>query len=229
MMTDAFAGNPIREMFDRICGRYDLLNRVLSFGADPYWRWRAVRALAPRKGESVLDLCCGTGDLSKAMAAAVGPTGRVVGVDFAAQMLGIARAKCPQLTFLQGDACAVPLDEKFDHACLAFGPRNIPDLDKLWKEMQRLVRPGGRVLSLELTRPKGLLGLFHRFYLTVVVPLVGNLLSGDRQAYQYLQRTIKGFLDAQALAETMRAAGLRDVRIIPLMGGIATLHVATVP
>jgi demethylmenaquinone methyltransferase/2-methoxy-6-polyprenyl-1,4-benzoquinol methylase len=144
-------------------------------------------------------------------------------------MLERARAKFPNLVFLQGDACAVPLEEKFDHACLAFGPRNIHDLDKLWKEMQRLVRPGGRILSLELTRPKGLLGLLHRFYLEFIVPLVGKLLSGDAEAYGYLSNTIAKFLDAQELAQTMRSAGLVDVRIVPLLGGIATLHVGTVP
>ena len=232
---------PVRQMFNRICGRYDLLNFVLSFGLDAYWRKRAVRALGLKQGNSAVDLCCGTGDLSLALARQVEPgrfppgggregeAGRVVGVDFAEQMLDIARHKFPGMEFVWGDACQVPLEGGFDAATIAFGPRNIPDVDRLWREMIRLVRPGGQVLSLELTRPKGLLGWFHRFYLNVVVPVLGSLISGDASAYRYLSRTIAGFMDADELRASMERAGLRNVRVIPLNGGIATLHVGLAP
>jgi demethylmenaquinone methyltransferase/2-methoxy-6-polyprenyl-1,4-benzoquinol methylase len=217
---------PIREMFNRICGRYDLLNLVLSFGLDRYWRSRAVSVLKLSEGDRVVDLCCGTGDLSQALWKR---TGQVVGVDFAEQMLDIARVKFPAIEFVWGDVCEVPLEATFDAATIAFGPRNIADLQKLWHEMSRLVRPGGQVLSLELTRPKGWLSYLHRFYLNVIVPVIGNLISGDARAYAYLSRTIKGFMEASELKASMEQAGLRDVRVIPLNGGIATLHVGRVP
>lgn len=228
---------PVREMFNRICGRYDLLNLVLSFGLDAYWRRQAVRQLRLQPGNRVVDLCCGTGDLSRALWKQVGAGGAVVGVDFAEQMLDIARRKYPQIPFVWGDACQVPLGDgqhpelpgSFDAATLAFGPRNIPDLPALWREMSRLVKPGGQVLSLELTRPPGALGYLHRFYLNVVVPVLGNLLSGDSRAYNYLSRTIAGFMEASDLKASMQAAGLLDVRVVPLNGGIATLHIGRTP
>jgi demethylmenaquinone methyltransferase/2-methoxy-6-polyprenyl-1,4-benzoquinol methylase len=225
----------IREMFDRIHQRYDFLNHVMSFGLDFYWRKRAIMALGLKPGQRVVDLCCGTGDLSFALAKKVGPTGKVVGVDFAGQMLDVARHKFQakqndwDVTFIQGDACKVPLEGKFDAATLAFGPRNIHDLDALWSEMKRLVRPGGKVLSLELTRPRGILAPLHHFYTHVIVPLMGKFLSGDSDAYGYLCKSVAKFMDSQQLADSMRANGLLDVQIIPLQGGIVTIHVGRVP
>ena len=225
----------IRQMFDRICQRYDVLNHLLSFGLDFYWRYRAVRALGLKPGHKVVDLCCGTGDLSFALAKKVGPYGKIVGVDFAGQMLEVARDKKPSrpyasnVTFVQGDACDVPLQEQFDAATLAFGPRNIHDINALWTEMKRLVRPGGRILSLELTRPKGILAPLHYVHTHYILPAIGRLISGDSEAYSYLCKTVAKFMDAQELAESMRANGLVDVKVIPLQFGIATIHLATVP
>jgi demethylmenaquinone methyltransferase/2-methoxy-6-polyprenyl-1,4-benzoquinol methylase len=216
-------------MFDRIHGRYDLLNRVLSLGLDVLWRRRAIRELGVGPSDRVIDLCCGTGDLTQEIARVVGPSGRVVGVDFAAGMLSLARHKFPGLEFVQGDALAVPLEGPFDAATLAFGPRNIHDLPGLWRELRRLVRPGGRIMSLELTRPSGLLGWLHGFYLRQVLPRLGSWLSGDNSAYLYLCTTIAGFLDREQLSESMRQGGLLEVRAIPLHFGIVTVHVATVP
>lgn len=216
-------------MFDRIHRRYDLLNHVLSLGLDGWWRRRAIRELGIGPGDRVLDLCCGTGDLSHEMARAVGPSGRVVGVDFAAGMLSRAREKYPQLEFIEGDALNVPLEGPFDAAALAFGPRNIPDLPGLWRELRRLVRPGGFVMSLELTRPGGLLGWLHGLYLRHVLPRLGGLISGDSTAYTYLCQTIASFLDREQLSQSMREGGLLDVRAVPLHFGIVTVHVARVP
>ncbi|MCA9794211.1 MAG: ubiquinone/menaquinone biosynthesis methyltransferase [Candidatus Eremiobacteraeota bacterium] len=221
-------GSLVREMFNRICSRYDLNNRVLSLGLDRYWRWRAVRLLGLRRGDSVVDICCGTGDLCKALHKVVSP-GQVVGVDFADEMLAIARTKFPEFHYVEADALAVPLEGGFKAATIAFGPRNIPDLNGLWTEMKRLVVPGGQVLSLELTRPKGLLGKLHSFYLGVVVPRLGGWLSGDPDAYAYLSKTIAGFISSEALVESMQAAGLVVVRAIPLCGGIVTVHIGKRP
>ena len=219
----------IAEMFDRIHGRYDLLNRVLSMGLDVLWRRRAIRELGLKSGDRVVDLCCGTGDLSQEIAKAVGPAGRVVGVDFAVGMLERAHKKYPGLEFIEGDALNVPLEGPFDAATLAFGPRNIHDLQALWKELRRLVRPGGKIMSLELTRPSGLLGWIHGIYLRHVLPRLGSWISGDNSAYLYLCNTIAGFLDREQLSESMRQGGLLSVRSIPLHCGIVTVHVATVP
>lgn len=215
-------------MFGRISSRYDLANRVLSLGMDTYWRRRTVAELGLGPGDAVVDICCGTGDLAAELARAVRP-GRVVGVDFSPVMLAEARRKYPRLEYLEADACDVPLEEdQFQAATIAFGPRNISDLHALWNEMARLVVPGGKVLSLELTRPRGVLGIFHGLYLRFVVPILGGLISGDREAYDYLSRTIRGFIPSSELAQSMRRAGLVDVRSIPLCGGIVTIHVGEV-
>lgn len=221
--------SPIAAMFDRIHRRYDLLNHVLSLGLDVLWRRRAIRELGLRSGDRVVDLCCGTGDLSQEMARVVGPTGRVVGVDFAAGMLRRAREKYPTLEFIEGDALNVPLEGPFDAAALAFGPRNISDLQGLWRELRRLVRPGGTIMSLELTRPSGLLGWLHGLYLRHVLPRLGSLISGDSTAYTYLCNTIACFLDREQLSQSMRDGGLLEVRAVPLHLGIVTVHVARVP
>lgn len=213
-------------MFDRIHTRYDLLNHVLSGGLDFWWRRRAVKELGIQVGDRVLDLCCGTGDLSQEMCKA---GGRVTGVDFAAQMLGLAQKKYPHLEFVQGDATQVPLEGPFDAAALAFGPRNIHDLQALWRELRRLVRPGGRIMSLELTRPNGLLGWLHGFYLRHFLPRLGTVISGDNAAYKYLCNTIAHFMDREQLSQSMREGGLLNVRSIPLTFGVVTVHVATVP
>ncbi len=215
----------VERMFSQIAPRYDLVNRLLSLGLDRGWRRRAVRELGLNPGDPVIDLCCGTGDLSADLRPA-----RVVGVDFAEPMLARARVKFPELTFLQADALDVPLPaESFEAATVAFGLRNVEDLGALWREMARLVRPGGRVLSLELTRPNGLLGLLHSFYLQVVVPLVGGVVSGDFAAYRYLARTIARFIPPEEIAQSMGENGLVNVRVISLAGGIATLHVGVKP
>jgi demethylmenaquinone methyltransferase/2-methoxy-6-polyprenyl-1,4-benzoquinol methylase len=221
-------------MFDRVSGRYDLNNALLSFGLDRYWLWRARRVLDLAGDAQVVDLCCGTGAVTRVLARAV-PGGRVVGVDFSDGMLSGALKHPPQpgageIVYLRSDVLNVPQPaHAFDAATIAYGPRNIVDLPALWTEMRRLVKPGGQVLSLELTRPKGVVGLFHELYLKFIVPAIGGVVSGDREAYSYLSQTIAGFLDPHDLAESMRQGGLVDVRIIPLSGGIVTIHHARTP
>jgi demethylmenaquinone methyltransferase/2-methoxy-6-polyprenyl-1,4-benzoquinol methylase len=224
----------VRQMFDRISRRYDLNNALLSFGLDRYWLWRVRRVLNLPADGQLIDLCCGTGASTRAMAQAV-PRGRVVGVDFSDGMLSVAakavaKPGAGEIVYVRSDVLKVPEpSHAFDAAMIAHGPRNIVDLSGLWKEMARLVKPGGQVLSLELTRPPGLMGTFHALYLRYVVQFVGGLVSGDREAYSYLRETIAAFLDPRALAQSMRESGLQDVRIIPLSGGIVTVHHARTP
>lgn len=219
----------VREMFDRVYNRYELNNAVLSFGLDRYWRRRARTLLNLNKNDRVIDLCCGTGAVTRCLAKAV-PRGEVVGVDFSEGMLKPARERAPspkggKVRYICSDVLRVPLpDHSFDAVTIAYGPRNIVDLPALWQEMVRLVRPGGQVLSLELTRPPGIIGFFHDLYLRTVVPFVGGLISGDPEAYHYLSRTISGFLSPQDLARSMEEGGLQKVRYVPLTGGIATIH-----
>ncbi len=221
-------------MFDRVSAKYDLNNALLSFGLDHYWLWRAKRTLNLVPDAQVIDLCCGTGAVTRRLAAAV-PQGRVVGVDFSDGMLAAAvkhppQKGCGEIVYQRSDVLDVPQPtHAFDAATIAYGPRNIVDLPGLWKEMTRLVKPGGQVLSLELTRPRGIIGFFHEMYLRYLVPAVGGIVSGDRQAYSYLSETIAGFLDPKELAQSMTDGGLQEVKILPLSGGIVTIHHARTP
>ncbi len=224
----------VRQMFDRVSAKYDLNNALLSVGLDRYWLWRAKRTLNLPSDAQVIDLCCGTGAVTRTLAGAV-PQGRVVGVDFSDGMLAAAmnHATKPgvgEISYVRSDVLNVPEETHvFDAVTIAYGPRNIVDLPALWKEMRRLVKPGGQILSLELTRPRGIVGWFHEMYLRFMVPAIGGIVSGDRQAYAYLSTTIAGFLDPQELAQSMRDGGLEDVRVIPLSGGIVTIHHARTP
>lgn len=219
----------IRTMFGRIARRYDLLNLCLSFGLDRGWRRAAVRELRLIPGDGAVDLCCGTGDVAEALARVVGRE-QVVGLDFVPGMLEHARAKFPGIRFVEGDALRTGLPEAgFDGATVAFALRNVDDVEALFREMRRLVRPGRRIVALELTRPGGLLGVFHGFFLHWIVPLVGRLVSGDFEAYRYLARSVATFIPPVEIARRMAASGLEEVRTIPLSGGIATLIVGTRP
>jgi len=223
-------------MFDRIAPRYDFLNRVLSLGIDLSWRRRAARALGLdlAKANVVLDLATGTGDLALAIAN-LGSNVRVVGTDPSSGMLAIGRQKVARASLgdrvelRSGDAQAVEADAAtYDGATIAFGIRNVPDRDLALREMRRVVRPGGRVVVLELGEPNvGILGPIARFHVRVLVPRIGALLSGARE-YRYLQTSIAAFPPATEFAEKMRRAGLVDVTITPLTFGACTLYTGTV-
>lgn len=227
-------GEAVRDMFSAITPRYDLLNAVLSMGLDRGWRRRMVDLAALSPGGRALDVCTGTGDVARLLADAVGPGGRVVGVDFCEAMLVRAREKFPperfpQMTFLQGDAMRLPLeDATFEAATMACGLRNLEDPMRAFRELRRVVAPGGRILILELTRPTGVLKAFYYPYLFGVLPMVGGLLSGNVGAYRYLARSIAAFLPVDRLLRDMAEAGLRDVGAIPLLGGVATILRGTV-
>lgn len=235
----ASGGAAVRTMFDAISPRYDLANRLMSFGVDPAWRRAAVRALAPAPGARVLDVATGTGDLALALAKAVGPTGRVVGCDFSPAMLARAPAKAAalarrtpiaSLAWCRADGLALPFaDRAFDLATIAFGIRNTADPARCARELFRVVRPGGAVAVLEFGQPTNpLFAPMYRAYSRFAIPLIGGLVTGVPSAYRYLPRTAAAFPSGPAFAALMGDAGFADVVVQPLTFGIAWLYVGRV-
>ncbi|WP_040683586.1 bifunctional demethylmenaquinone methyltransferase/2-methoxy-6-polyprenyl-1,4-benzoquinol methylase UbiE [Thermus igniterrae] len=219
----------VQRMFSEIAPRYDLLNRLLSFGADLRWRKRAVALALERRPRRILDLATGTGDLAL-MLKRRAPEAEVVGVDFARPMLEIARKKAEALglrvAFQEGDALALPFPHAhFDAITIAFGFRNFADYPKALAELRRVLAPGGRLVILEFPPPpRGVFGLVYRLYFGRVLPLVGGLVSGSFGAYRYLPESVEAFPSPEALKALMEAAGFR-VRYELLTFGVAAIHV----
>jgi demethylmenaquinone methyltransferase / 2-methoxy-6-polyprenyl-1,4-benzoquinol methylase len=220
----------VRAMFDRIAGFYDLMNSVMTAGLHHRWRARAADLAALAPGDSALDVACGTGDLAIELARRVGPGGEVIGSDFAEEMLERARGKAPELVWEWGNALDLPYASgRFDAATVGFGARNFSDLDRGLHEMTRVVRPGGRVVVLEITTPqRPPLSTFFRVWFDRVVPLIGRL-TGESVAYSYLPSSVRRFPPPEGLAGAMERAGLRDIRWILTAGGIIAIHAGTKP
>jgi demethylmenaquinone methyltransferase/2-methoxy-6-polyprenyl-1,4-benzoquinol methylase len=218
----------VRAMFDRIAGFYDLMNSVMTAGLHHRWRARAADLAALAPGDSALDVACGTGDLAIELARRVGPGGEVVGSDFSEEMLARARAKAPELTWEWGNALELQYEaDRFDAATVGFGARNFSDLDRGLGEMARVVKPGGRVVVLEITTPhRPPLSLFYSVWFDRVIPLIGRV-TGEDEAYTYLPSSVKRFPGPEGLAGAMERAGLRQIRWILTAGGIIALHVGT--
>jgi demethylmenaquinone methyltransferase/2-methoxy-6-polyprenyl-1,4-benzoquinol methylase len=216
-------------MFDRIAGVYDLMNSVMTVGMHHRWRERAADLARLRAGGRALDVATGTGDLAIALKRRVGDSGEVVGSDFSERMLELAREKAPGVRFEWGNALKLPYgDGAFDAATVGFGARNFSDLDRGLAEMARVVRPGGRVVVLEITTPeRPPLSWFFRLWFDRIVPLLGRL-AGDPDAYSYLPSSVRRFPGPRDLGAAMAQAGLRDVRWILTAGGIIALHSGTV-
>ena len=220
--TGRLPADGVRTMFDRIAPVYDVMNHVMTAGLDRRWRRLTARSVV-RPGDDVLDACCGTGDLAVAAARA---GGRVTGLDFSAAMLERARRKAPLLTWIEGDLLALPFaDESFDAATVGFGVRNVEDLPRAIAELRRVLRPGGRLAVLEITRPRGPLALFYRLWFDGVVPLLGKLLPGG-SAYTYLPASVRRFPGPEELRDLIDAAGFRETQVRLFAGGIVALHTA---
>ena len=232
-VTDEEKAQYVRAMFDDIAPRYDLLNSLLSAGIHHGWRAFATRCAALKVGDSVLDVCSGTGDWAVRLRRAVGPTGLVAAADFSLPMLrnGAERFARSGVGEVQGDASRLPFaDNSFDAATVAFGIRNVADRDKGFLEMVRVVRPGGRVVCLEFSQPPpGPFRTAYELHSRYVLPAVGGKVSGRPDAYTYLPASVALFDTRRQLADRMRAAGLAEVRWVDLTFGLVCVHVGVKP
>lgn len=223
-------GSAVREMFGRIAGRYDLANTIMTGGVDVIWRKQAVNVLALPLDAHVIDLCCGTGSLTRELARRV-PLGSVTGVDFSEPMLAIARQRGgpSNTTYQSADVLELPFESgTFDAAAMAFSLRNVTEIAACLREVARVLKPGRSFVNLEVGKPQNFLmrrAFFAYFY--GVVPALGGLVGGDKAAYRYLPESLINFPDARALAGLFKNNGFPHTRCVRLLGGVANLHVGT--
>ncbi len=226
----------VHEVFESIAPKYDLMNDVLSFRRHKAWRKRTMKRMAMKPGDTAIDLCCGTCDWTISMAQASG-SGRMVGLDFSRNMLERGREKVRdvglerQIELIEGNAMELPFpDNTFDYATIGFALRNVPDLVKVIEEMRRVVKPGGMVVSLELSKPtwQPFKSIYY-FYFQRILPLLGRLLAKRYEQYKWLPESLITFPDHKELARIFRDCGLERVEARPFTGGIAALHLGIKP
>jgi demethylmenaquinone methyltransferase/2-methoxy-6-polyprenyl-1,4-benzoquinol methylase len=223
-------GSAVREMFDKLAARYDITNTVMTGGIDALWRKQAAGSLMLPSDANVLDLCCGTGALTRELAGRV-PHGHVTGVDFSPHMLMVARDhKGPaNITYMEADVLHLPFASgTFEAATMAFSMRNVTDLGGCLREVARVVKPGGSFVNLEVGKPSNAL-LRQAFYAYFygVLPVIGGIVGRDRAAYRYLPQSLVNFPDARALATLFKNNGFPHTRCVALIGGMANLHIGT--
>lgn len=227
----------MKRMFSRISHRYDLLNGIMSGGRHHAWRRMASRMAAEGLSGPTLDVASGTGDFTFELARLHGVSS-AIGVDFTREMLMVANRKSErrrlseQVAFTLGDAHALPFqDDQFICATVGFGIRNFADVNRALQEMARVVRPGGRVVSLEIVRMEGRgpISRLFPFHFKHTAPLLGAIIAGDRQAYTYLPESVQTFLSAREMGQAMEAAGLKSVRYLKLALGTVAIHVGEKP
>lgn len=222
----------VHSVFESIAHKYDLMNDVLSFRRHKAWRKFTMRHMDVKPGSTALDVCCGTCDWTIQLAEASGE-GSVVGLDFSQNMLEFGERKVArlgrdkQIRLIRGNAMALPFpDGSFDYATIGFALRNVPDLEQVLREMKRVVKPGGLVVSLELSKPtwQPFKGIYY-FYFQRVLPLIGKMVAKRYEQYKWLPESLVHFPDHKQLAGIFRRIGLTDVRAYPLTGGVAALHI----
>ena len=222
----------VYRMFDRIAGRYDLVNRLLSFGQDIGWRKKLAELLPERQSQSILDLATGTGDVLLSLVKYSKKIRSGIGLDMSARMLEEARRKLPRsaisenLSLLRADATSIPCcDSSFDVVTMAFGIRNVTHVKKSLSEMHRVLNASGKVLILEFSLPPNILiRKLHLFYLRYLLPAIGGLISGDKEAYQYLNRTIESFPYGSDFLKLLDETGFKSTKAHPLTFGVATIY-----
>ena len=222
----------VHSVFESIAGKYDIMNDILSFNRHKAWRKFTMSKMNVQRGNTAVDLCCGTCDWTISLAE-TSETGHIVGLDFSEGMLGVGRDKVSkrkldkQITLIQGNAMSLPFDDnQFDYATIGFGLRNVPDYRQVLSEMKRVVKPGGMVVCLELSKPtwQPFKGLYY-LYFQNILPFMGKLVAKRYEQYKWLPESLKLFPGREELAEEFRAAGLTQVEAYPLTGGIAALHI----
>ncbi|NQS75487.1 MAG: demethylmenaquinone methyltransferase [Peptococcaceae bacterium] len=221
----------VKDTFNSIAKSYDLMNTLMTFGLDKSWRRLAVKHSGLEEGGMGLDICCGTGMLAIEQARAAGPTGRVIGLDFSKNMIEMAQQNIKDFSFkdnvqfIQGDAMALPFENNcFDCVTVGWGLRNVPDVLRVVQEMARVVKPGGKVISLDMAQPAA--PVFKEFYWLCfdrIIPAVGKLLSGNKKAYEYFYNSARGFMCQQELADLFAQAGLDETRYLNLCGGVVAI------
>ncbi|RXZ76866.1 demethylmenaquinone methyltransferase [Paenibacillaceae bacterium] len=222
----------VHSVFERIASKYDLMNDLQSFRIHKIWRKFTMRKMNVQPGATAIDLCCGTGDWTIAIAKASG-TGEVIGLDFSQSMLDVGQEKVSrlgldkQIDLQWGNAMQLPYeDNRFDYATIGFGLRNVPDLVQVLKEMKRVVKPGGLVVCLELSKPTWQpFKAIYYFYFERLLPYLGKMVAKSYKQYKWLSESLVAFPDRNALAEIYKEIGLEQVKAYPLSGGIAALHI----
>ncbi|AUO11066.1 demethylmenaquinone methyltransferase [Priestia megaterium] len=221
----------VHGVFEKIYKNYDQMNSVISFQRHKAWRKDTMKRMNVQKGTKALDVCCGTADWTLAMAEAVGETGEAVGLDFSQNMLKIGEEKVKNspfsnITLLHGNAMELPFeDNSFDYVTIGFGLRNVPDYLQVLKEMQRVVKPGGKVVCLETSQPT-MIGYrqMYLLYFKYIMPALGKMVAKSYDEYSWLQESARDFPGQKQLADMFREAGLTDVEVKSYTGGVAAMH-----
>ena len=221
--------NFVRSMFNSIAGKYDIMNSLMSLGLDQLWRRKLVAQLGNVRGKHGLDICCGTGKLTEALLYAVGDNGTMTGIDFTENMLAIARQniskKKKNIEFMQGNAMSIPFaDNSFDFVTVAFGLRNVEVIATVIKEMMRVTKLKGVIISLDMAQPmQPLLKKIYWFLFGAVIPALGKVFARNKNAYSYLHDSVQVFPKQEELSQIFYDVGLRDIYYLNLLGGVVAI------